>query len=290
LPTLAAMAVAVTLGAPAAAQAITYSEGFDADDGGWQILQATDEGSDSLTPEYSASGGNPGGFISYDDVESGPADLQGFFLSPFAVENTDGGGVLSLDLRSDATDLRETGINLIVFNDEDSVSCRMGGPTPSWRTYTVTYDADEPCWLDFDNNDAGVSDLQAAIANSDAPILVSADMDVDFGELTDLDNVAWVGGPDVNDRDLSISYREKTETFSGRITSGDSECEEAETVELYLEKSGGDKRVGTDETSSKGKWTFTKNAKKGKHYYASAPPSADEGVGCREVASKKVKG
>lgn len=291
LPALvAAMAVAASLGAPAGAQATTYSEGFDADEGGWQILQVTEEGTDLLPPEYSASGGNPGGFISYDDVVSGMDDLQGFFLGSFLIENTDGGAVLSLDLRSDATDLRESGVNVIVFNDEDSVSCRLGGPTPSWRTYTVTFDADDPCWLDFDNNDAGDSDLQAAIANSDAQLIVAADMDTDFGEVTDLDNVAWIGGSDVNDRDLSIAYKEKTEIFSGRITSGEGDCEEAETVELYFEKSGEDKRVGTAETSAKGKGKFVRKAKKGKRYYALAPPSADDGIGCREVVSKKVKG
>ena len=281
----------IAFSAPAVAGAATYSTGFDSDDAGWQILQIADPESVTLEPDYSPTDGNPGGFIRYTDEESGVGDLEAYFSSPFLLDPTDVGGVLSFDLRSNATALRAAGAGVIVFAEDESVSCQLGAPpNTAWNTYAVTYDAHEPCWLDIDNNDADGSELEAAIDEGGASFLLFADMGTSSAELTDLDNLTWIGGPAVTDRELSIAYKKRTKSFSGRVTSGEAACVDGEAVELYLERSGTDRRLAIDGTSGTGKWKVARKAKEGKRYYAVALPSAAGEVGCREVLSKTIKG
>lgn len=71
---------------------------------------------------------------------------------------------------------------------------------------------------------------------------------------------------------LTIGYSKKSGgSFAGKASSKNRACLANRPVTVYLKRSGGDKAVGTDKTSSSGAWQIHSSKPTPGYYYASTP-------------------
>ena len=55
-------------------------------------------------------------------------------------------------------------------------------------------------------------------------------------------------------------------SFDGKVKSGNAKCRKGRTVVLKKQKSGDDKKVGSDKTNNEGNYSITEKNAKGKYY------------------------
>jgi hypothetical protein len=89
------------------------------------------------------------------------------------------------------------------------------------------------------------------------------------------------------DRRLTIRYNEKTDKFSGKLTSSEDECE-AGKVTVHKRKPGKDPRIGSDRTNADGAWSEKEKNADGR-FYAKVGSSDVAGGSCPDVKSRTMK-
>jgi Laminin B (Domain IV) len=205
------LAVLAVLAAPAAASAISASETFDTGLGGWVALQAPTDVPPMPPPDYHATGGNPGGYISLTDTNAttfGIATLRSGsgFTGDFSGAY---GGTLSFDLRTNTAWASTSFLPWISITGAGPQTAVCSFPTSAvpadgnfhtlTATLTETAKPGPDCsWEDMLNN-AGALFTNAnfkAILASLQTITVSADVNSAAGETVSLDNVRLTGLPD----------------------------------------------------------------------------------------------
>lgn len=228
----AAFFAAFGVGASSALADFNYT--FDANTQGWAstqnifFLPITPE-----PPGYSASGGNPGGYISLTDGDSGSQEHLAGFTSPIldpggALANY--GGTLSFDIKdsSPGTAIPQDPTTLIMLRGRTSAPdgtlypiyhTDVGPPTTSFATHTLTL-APGSGWFGPDaETPANELDVQYVLANLDE-VDVLADYYDGPAETTSLDNVHLTGGSAPAklsfDREASIKIGKKA--VAGKVT------------------------------------------------------------------------
>ena len=194
-------AVVVSLALPGGALAVNASSTFDAGDDGWQLSGTDCTGIGAAA--FSPAGGNPGGYISGADTESGiggqdeciwaaqgPEAFSGDMLANY-------GGTLAYDLRTNASDA-EFGGGIAFFNTADGTSIQaLGGAAPAanvWTSYSVGLTEDEPgaLFVDAGSNVHEPPTQQqylSVLSNVDATLVVGDLSFTSQGDTTHLDNI-----------------------------------------------------------------------------------------------------
>ena len=285
---LRSLAAAITLLAAVAlsgsASASGISATFDSTNQGFQTVELDEDGltHNTMPAAYVGSGGNPGGYITFDDPDSGGMERYGLFIAPNHLQPADYGATVSFDLRSTATQLRPSRLGFVTFSFGgfgDGVICVLSAPTASYANYSFTVDADNPCWKrTFSDQDATPADIETALDES-GQSFINADFGNGADEVTDLDNFAV---QPLEPRELSLKYKAKKKTFAGKLTGA--ACTSGAEVVLYRE--GRPDPLAGAQTNSSGKFSIEKKAKRGKSYYAVAPGTED----CAEAESGPVSG
>jgi hypothetical protein len=282
------------------AQAQEFSADFTTDDDGFDLFEVNSDGTFSSGPlSHVMSGGNPGGFIRWEDLNSGAEEKLAWFVpspSDVPVDSDLIGMVMSFDIRSTgATPARPVFIEVGDRQNpaaEGRIRCEFGVPSASWTTYSVVISPDDPCWRDFGGEDADASDFGGVFTVPEliSAWVVSADFSPQAGELSDLDNFVleeWVLG-----REITLKYKKRSRAFGGVVSQVDGAfpdvCVDTVVVQLFREAGAEDKLLDTDLTKENGKFKFAKNAKKNKQYYAVAP-KIGEAPACAAATSKTIR-
>jgi hypothetical protein len=282
------LALALAFASVAAAGATELT--FDSTNQGVQTVELDEDGltHNTMPAAFAGSGGNPGGYVSFDDPDSGPLERYGVFVVPSELGPADYGADVTFDLRSSAADLHPNRLGSVTFSFGGfgaGVICVLSAPTAAWAGYGTTIGADEPCWKrTLGGQDASRGDIENALEAS-GESYVNADFGTGADEVTDLDNFV-VDAPEP--RWISLRYRPEAKTFAGKVTSGAAECTSGVEVELYLK--GGEVPLESGETNPNGRFSIARKAKRDRRYYALAPLFAGETESCAEAESRRVKG
>ena len=176
-------------------ETIIASSTFDSDDEGWTVYDIyLDDYWNGTTyiPDYIASGGNPGGYISEDDPStdtyffSAPAKFLGDVEIAYH-------GCLSFDLyvTGDGGPIIETGIDVVLIG-ADLVICFDTPPAEeTWSSQTVLLEV-EAGWVKWNEDPVTEDDMRSVLASLDY-LLIRGDhitLGMDTGRL---DNVILVG-------------------------------------------------------------------------------------------------
>ena len=272
-----------------------YLATFTTGDEDFDVVEYEDLGEAPVRTEvvtHVAVGGNPGGFIRYEDPDSGASEDLGHFRSPAPVDPDQLGGTVSFDFRSTAPGGTVSQAYLYLRNSlsTKALICLVGQPQPgTWTSYSVRISADEPCWTEVGsmNPDAGPSDFEAIFNDPASAWEVSADRGDGTDEVSDLDNFR-IDTP--VERSISIRYRKRSETFKGAVSAAAAagDCVTQVPVRLYQKVRGKDKRLGKDVTDSDGRWKVAQAASKNGKYYAVAPDMVATRA-CLEATSPTIE-
>ncbi len=280
--TAAAITLLAALSGSASASGISST--FDSTNQGFQTVELDEDGltHNTMPAAYVGSGGNPGGYISFDDPDSGGMERYGLFIAPNLLEPADYGATVSFDLRSTATQLRPSRLGFVTFSFGgfgDGVICVLSAPTATYANYSFKVDADNPCWKrTFSDQDATPADIETALDEA-GQSYINADFGNGADEVTDLDN--FIVQP-LEPRELSLRYKAKKKAFTGKLTGA--ECTSGAEVLLYRE--GRPDPLAGVQTNSSGKFSIAEKARNGKRYFAVAPRTDD----CANAESSLVKG
>ena len=210
----AAFSVTGILAAPTAAAGFT--SGFGSGMQGW-TCQICGSGVGSLV--YSASGGNPGGHVTFVDGDSGSGESKSIFEAPSASAETSAAyfnGTLTFDLRLNGAADSDRGGFVVLEGLNDAFIASSQVPTTSWSSFTMPL-TEAPYWQSLAalgqcttfacmKSVPGLTRAKVKIllANLDG-ILIAADYQTASTEQTDLDNVA-LRPPSVATRTLTVGY------------------------------------------------------------------------------------
>jgi hypothetical protein len=281
----------------ASAHAQEFSADFTTDAEGFDLFEVHSNGTFSSGPlTHSMSGGNPDGFIRWQDLDSGASEKTAWFIPPIEIDPEQIGMAISFDVRSTgATPEREA---FIEVGDRENpqvnglIRCEFGVPDASWTTHSVAISPADPCWRDALGGDAGSADFDMVF---DTPTIVSAwvlgaDFAPQAGELSDLDNFAleeWVVG-----REITLKYKKRSQLFSGVVTQEEGAstdgCTNLVAVHLFQIKGGVVNLIDGDLTDPNGKFKIARKARRNKQYFAVAPKFG-EGPSCAAVTSEPVE-
>jgi hypothetical protein len=273
------------------AEAQDFSADFSTGDADFEVFEFDLEGGDGevVTPDYSPTGGNPGGFIRFTDSDSGAGEWQGAFAVPTPAVAGQLGREVSLDLRHTGGTSHGFGPQVSVQSASGNLFCVFGEPPTSWTSYSAIISAADPCWTRTNGTDATAADFTAVFGDATANWIIWADYVSNAGEMTDLDN--FVIGPQPFDREITLRYKKRSQAFGGALShdSGPAadDCVDTVPVELYQVTAGEDKLLDTDLTDANGKFKIAKKARKNKKYYALAPET--ETPVCAAATSKTIK-
>jgi hypothetical protein len=241
-------------------------------------------------PLHVATGGNPGGFIRFQDLGSGPSeDLASFRLLEDLDPVIDYGATVSFDTRTTGTGFHGGSggvVYAVVRDDANGLICRFGAPNAVWTTYTFKIEAGG-CLENNIFQPATKAEIESVLAGN-TRLEFNADFAESAGELADLDNVIVDGTPPLAEREITLKYVAKSKKFSGKLTGGGDECTGGVDVELV--QKGEPEPVDVVETKASGKFRISKKAKNGRKYRAEAPEFEGELETCGEAISKSVKG
>jgi hypothetical protein len=202
------------LAVPSGASAANVLSTFTGSDEGWTTFATDDCNGLPGAPTLSATGGNPGGYISGADLKSpvGGQDecIWGFSSPPeYSGDLTANyGGVLEYDLRT--SDAAEFGGGIAIFTStNESVQVAIGGtsPPPSgvWTNYAFTLTEADPNAFYFDDGNFEGQPTQQqyldVLANATGVILVGDLAQFSQGDVADIDNVQLTEAPPDTDGD-----------------------------------------------------------------------------------------
>ena len=261
---------------------------FDGGDQGWSIYEGG-----ALSPvEWTATGGNPGGFLSFTDPDSGSSDAAFGDAGYVAhISRYFGNARIVADMRSSAADAAPPTIRLVdpAYENLGSIESTAGTPlTSSWQHYSFPLVA-ATGWYGQDGDRLDSGALRRFL-NLDPVILVSADNSAQPRERTDLDNI---GLSTEYPRGVSIKAKAGGKGFKGAITIKQGrdapQCLDSQKVRILRQKADGARSFGTATTDVNGKYVIKGNLKPGR-YLALAPVSHPEsGPKCGEATSKTIK-
>ncbi|MDX6585960.1 MAG: hypothetical protein QOI31_433 [Solirubrobacterales bacterium] len=291
--------VAATCVIASTAEAQDFSATFDTDNEGFSQVQYDPEAFEASIfgpAGWGGSGGNPGGFIHFDDPDSGPDEFLAYFVASAEVRPDQIGGTVSFDMRTSSGPIAGRDLFIAVQSTDEETSphtiyCKKTGLTSSWATFPTVISPGVSCWKDGDDNtDATPADFEAALAGNPGSWFTTADFDDDaVNEETDLDN--FIIEVTVL-REITIKYKKTSRSFGGTLSQDEgpsgNACVQSVKVELYQEAGDEDNLIDTDVTDGNGKWKIARKAKKNKRYYAYAPATGADPV-CAAEQSKTIK-
>jgi laminin B (domain IV) len=286
----AALLAAVALLAFAPSALADVGTNFDANASGWKVQQS--DSSSQTNPTWSASGGNPNGYIRFTDADPVGDDQGGFFVNsgaPFVGNRLNYyGDNLHFDLRINGVALNAPIVYLFGQSDSGPLAAFAApstGPTTSWSSFDI------PLFQSDWNAPAGTLTKAAfkALLGNITSIEVLADYQTNPGETTDLDNVVFQHFTGLTGiRTLTLAY--SGHAFRGHLSSSDeSTCPSTGVVLAVLKRTkGDDKIVGFLQTDSNGDYVLQAPAKKGT-YYADAREYHTVTTRCPEAKSPVIK-
>jgi Laminin B (Domain IV) len=289
---LAPAALALVLAVPASA--IVAESSFTLDAEGWTGLNAPSGGGTGtpFDPVHVADGGDPGGFIQFQDQDQGMEETVGFFIAPgpFLGDASDNyGGMVSFHLRTNAT--ANAPLAVLLSGGGRSVVRSFTLPQPNtWSTRSATITADGT-WVDLSNQTpATLQDFAVVLPNLDR-VAVVGDVQTAAGELTDLDTVSLTEGDGFppTARTLTLRYKPKSRRFVGRLAAqGHPPCAVNELVRVFRKRAGPDRSVGMDRTSTTGQFLIGASASRGT-YYAQAAAGTRGALTCAAARSPNLR-
>jgi hypothetical protein len=289
---------AALLATPAIAGAAELSSSFDSGDDGWRVAQNNESDPQALEPPmFTATGGNPGGFISVTDSATDPnqQEPQGRYWYLASPESWGGdrdgfyGGSLSFDARytgpppdyPPVVALFDNGGNGLYHYDVSASP--LGG---AWQRFEVPL-RESSAWS---YQGGAVTRAQFISVLSDlSTVAIDGDLAQDHvGETTGIDNVALAGPVNIP-RKLSLAYKRAAGVFTGRLTAGDFGCVPEQRITVFRMRGGPDAMIGTDVTAHTGAFKVRDRGKPGT-YYATVRAAAVPGAGnCLAAESRKVR-
>jgi Laminin B (Domain IV) len=287
---LAASALALILAARASA--IVASSAFTTDTEEWTGLNAPSGGGTGtpFTPVWVADGGDPGGFIQFQDQDQGTDETVGFFIAPgpfLGNASANYGGMMSFHLRTNATP--DAPLAVVLAGGGRTLTRSFVGPEAgSWTARTATITADGT-WFDG-QEPATLQDFAVVLPNL-VRVAVVADVQTAPTEVTDLDTVSLTEGDGFppTARTLTLRYKPKTRRFMGRLAAeAHPPCAVNELVRVFRKRPGPDKPVGTDRTSAAGQVVIRASARAGT-YYAQAAESTRGALLCTVARSPNLR-
>jgi laminin B (domain IV) len=286
---LAAGAIAVS-----AAAAPLVASTFDTDADGW-VFHGT---SSDVPVDYFGTGGNPGGYISHTDPNTGLASGQKFVTTAtFGGDISSAyGGTLTFDLRSNAPgDRNADPVNVDLGSGNPCCTARAypsntdQAPGVNWTTYSVRLVYTDwcapvppyPCMT-------STSEFKDFLASGHI-LRIAFDYYDGANEKTDLDNVK-VNPPERTAGALTLAYKGSKHKFSGKLTSGNEACKGDRRVKVFKKKKGPDSTVGSDNTSASGSYSISKKAIPGRYYAKTGSAlRPEDGLLCDPVKSKSIR-
>lgn len=176
---------------------------FETDGEGWQVVDLPTGGpytianiQNTYSPTYSASGGNPGGFIASSDPSS-----QSFFFdapSKFLGNQIDAYGLtLSYDIRVDNLNTLGTEPTVVLVGTGLSLVYDGPDPTSTWSTITVPLSASASGWTKGTLGGAAptATEFQTVLSSLTGLWLKGEYNDIGPTETTSLDDVLLVPEP-----------------------------------------------------------------------------------------------
>jgi hypothetical protein len=287
---LAASSLGLVVAAPAAA--IVASSTFTTDAEQWTGRNAPPGGGTGtpFTPVWVADGGDPGGFIQFQDQDQGTDETVGFFIAPgpFLGDASDNyGGAIRFRLRTNAVP-NET-LAVVLSGGGRTLTRSFVAPEAGmWTARSARITADGT-WFDRQ----GPATLQhfAVVLPNLVRVAIVADVQTAAAEVTDLDTVSLTegGGFPPTTRTLTLRYKPKTRRFMGRLAArAHPPCAVKERVRVFRKRAGPDKSVGTDRTSKAGQFVIRGSARPST-YYAQAAASTRGALRCSEARSPNLR-
>jgi len=260
---------------------------FDGGDQGWSIYEGG-----ALSPvDWTATGGNPGGFLSFTDPDSGSSDAAFGDAGYVAhISRYFGNARIVADMRSSAADAAPPTIRLVdpAYEDLGSIESTAGTPlTSSWQHYSFPLVA-ATGWYDQDGDRLDNGALRRFL-NLDPVILVSADNSAQPGERTDLDNI---GLSSEYPRGVSIKAKAGGKGFKGAITIKQGrdapQCLAGQKIRILRKTKHSAKGFAKAKTDDAGRYSISKNVKPGR-YFAQAPMlDLTDSADCGAATSKTI--
>jgi hypothetical protein len=229
-------------------------------------------------------------------VATKPASTKHQLATSVAVGSTDAGGRVSIAQLDRSTHKAPAGYAFLPV--QDVIAAPRGSPaSPLTLAFTlhsslVAGDPVDPVTLfrtEFGEKPKPVAPCTSESPPTPDPCVsdqtVSGDGSVHFTVLTSEAsdwNFALPGVP----RSLSIGYHHKR-LFKGKLSSPEHACAAGQKVTVYRKRSGPDKKIGTDTTSSTGAYKVGERDAKGT-YYASVSQHEESGLGICEAAKSKT--
>jgi hypothetical protein len=296
-----------------AAAGLSLSSTFNSGAEGWKVIQNFPADNTATDPTFLPSGGQPGGAIEFSDADFGdpfgdPAGndfLTGAFASPGSWSgdaSNNYGGTFSFDLKSNVNG--DTGPIVDFYAGE-----KPSGATPDFSRTVCIYFNGTPSTTNYQTytttlNEAHLGTAGSLCADPASPaqvadvlsnfggVLLNVDDSYAMGETETIDNVSLSGGGPLPGQDVSrtltIDFSKKKGGFFGKLKAPDlAACAAGQSVKVYKQVSGPDKKLGTDKTSSKGAYLVKAKGKPGK-YYAKAGQSTADGDTCLAAKSETV--
>ena len=269
---------------PAAAEVLTT--GFDTGPDGWQVSQGH-PGSRLDTPTWFDTGGNPDGYVQFQEADPVDDDLAGYFYNsgpPFAGDRSSYyGDTLSFDLRINGPALNPP-IVILFAGDAAAYWKAPATATPgtSWTSFSIPLFGSD--WNDGRTRLTKAS-LKNYLANLTA-VLILADYQTATGETTDLDNVALssFSGQTVK-RSLSLVYA--AHAFRGKLRADHPHAcpVSGQSVYVFLRRRGPDQAVGITLTDATGAYVLKQPVRKKGTYYALTSESHTSAIHCLQAVS-----
>lgn len=285
---------ALALVLAASASAIVASSAFTTDVEEWSGSNAPSGGGtgDPFMPVHIADGGDPGGFIQFQDQDQGMDETVGFFIAPapfLGNASANYGGMISFHLRTNATP--DAPLAVVLTGGGKSVARSFTPPEPNtWTTRSATIGADGT-WDDVsDGTEATLQDF-AVVLPKLVRVAIVADVQTAPAEVTDLDTVSVSEGDGFppTARTLTLRYRPKARRFFGRLAAeAHPPCAVHELGRVFRKRVGPDKRIGIDRTSAGGQFVIRAPVRRGT-YYAQAAESMRGALTCGAARSPNLR-
>jgi hypothetical protein len=283
---------ALALTVAGTAWAITASSTFTMDAEEWTGLNAPAGGGTGtpFTPAWVADGGDPGGFIQFQDQDQGTDETVGFFIAagPFVGDaSANYGGRISFRLRTNA--VPDETLAVVLSGGGRTLTRSFVAPEAGiWTARSARITADGT-WFDH-QGPATLQDFAVVLPNL-VRIAIVADVQTAAAEVTDLDTVSLTEGDGFppTTRTLTLRYKPKTRRFVGRLAArAHPPCAVKERVRVFRKRPGPDRAVGADRTSAAGQFVIRASALAGT-YYAQAAESNMGVLTCTAARSPNLR-
>lgn len=264
----------------------TITETFDSGNDGWEIY----EGDSESPAAWISSGGNPGGFIRYEDADSASSDAV-FADEDYVTDISDREGqVIVADLRTGSAVSEGPTVYLGDPYDLDGPMIHLRRDpalSTGWTHYEFPVKtSNSHRWRDDDGEPLTDSAFADFLATNPA-IFVRADYSAVAGETTDFDNVGIVM---FIPRTVTLRYSGSQNKFTGRLKSDEPQCKPNIDVTVFRVKNGKRDQIGKATTNSKGKYALSDPGKPGKYFSRVKETELGSPLDvCAPGKSKKVK-